>query len=163
MSYSITTEEVAAQPVLMGRRTAPRTGIAASIAEVLPRVFQFAQEHEIALTGPPFVRYLDAASEEMTFEPGMPISAPIDTSPTSAGLAAAGLVLDTLPAGTVATTLHNGPYERLHEAYAAIEAWMDGNGRTGAGAPWESYVTDPSTTPDPADWRTIVYWPLATD
>ena len=30
-----------------------------------------------------------------------------------------------------------------------------------SGAPWESYVTDPADHPDPADWRTEVYWPLA--
>jgi len=161
MSYSITTEELTEQPVLMGRRTAPRTGIAASIAEVLPRVFQFAQEHEIALTGPPFVRYLDASSEEMTFEPGMPISAPNDSGRSTERLAAANLVLDALPGGPAATTLHVGPYEGLHEAYAALEKWMEENGRTGAGAPWESYITDPSTAPDPADWKTIVYWPLS--
>lgn len=30
-----------------------------------------------------------------------------------------------------------------------------------AGPPWESYLTDPEATPNPADWRTAVYWPLA--
>jgi AraC family transcriptional regulator len=42
----------------------------------------------------------------------------------------------TLPAGPVAVGIHAG------------------------GAPWESYVTDPGQHPDPADWKTEVYWPL---
>ena len=29
------------------------------------------------------------------------------------------------------------------------------------GAPWESYITDPADHPDPKDWRTEIYWPLA--
>jgi len=29
-----------------------------------------------------------------------------------------------------------------------------------AGAPWESYVTDPADYPDPADWKTEIFWPV---
>ena len=28
-----------------------------------------------------------------------------------------------------------------------------------SGGPWESYLTDPGSTPDPADWRTEVCLP----
>jgi len=38
---------------------------------------------------------------------------------------------------------------------------MAANGVRAGGAPWESYVTDPGEHPDPADWRTEVYWPLS--
>jgi AraC family transcriptional regulator len=37
---------------------------------------------------------------------------------------------------------------------------MAANGSRAAGAPWESYVTDPGQFPNPEDWRTEVYWPL---
>ena len=61
-----------------------------------------------------------------------------------------------------ATVVHAGPYDQLPDAYAAIEAWMDSNGRAARSAPWELYVTDPAEHPDPKDWRTEVYWPLET-
>ncbi len=61
-----------------------------------------------------------------------------------------------------------------HQAGLAIAGWplatpADGAGEMEPGvlpagpaaAPWESYVTDPAQHPDPADWRTEVYWPLA--
>ncbi len=38
---------------------------------------------------------------------------------------------------------------------------MEENGLRPAGAPWEWYVTDPAEHPDPADWRTEIYWPAA--
>jgi effector-binding domain-containing protein len=57
--------------------------------------------------------------------------------------------------------MHAGHYEQLTQTYAAIERWMEEHGLLKGGAPWESYVTDPAEHPDPADWRTLVYWPVA--
>ena len=65
-----------------------------------------------------------------------------------------------LVAGPVAFAVHEGPYDQLSETYAAIERWIEDNGFSRGGPPWESYVTDPGETPDPADWRTEVFWPL---
>lgn len=160
MEYSISTRELAEQPVIVGRRRAPRAGIAASIGDVLPRIFQHAQEQGIELSGPPFVRYVDPNPEMMTFEPGMPVAADVDAEGGAAARDAAGLTLDVLPGGTVVTAVHVGPYETLHEAYAAIERWIADEGMTRAGAPWESYLTDPTTVPDPAEWQTEVCWPV---
>ena len=66
-----------------------------------------------------------------------------------------------LPGGPVALGVHAGPYDQLPETNAAIENWIEANGFRVAGPPWESYITDPGEHPDPADWRTEVYWPLA--
>jgi effector-binding domain-containing protein len=43
------------------------------------------------------------------------------------------------PAGTVATAVHIGPYERLGETHAAIHAWAAANKRSFAGKSWEIY------------------------
>jgi effector-binding domain-containing protein len=51
-------------------------------------------------------------------------------------------------------------YDQLSETYAAIEQWIEANEYRPGGPPWESYVTDPGETPNPADWRTEVFWPL---
>ena len=53
-----------------------------------------------------------------------------------------------------------GPYDKLQDAYAALEEWMGSEGFSPAGAPWESYVTDPAQYPNPADWKTEVFWPV---
>ena len=59
----------------------------------------------------------------------------------------------------MATTTHVGPYEALPQAYEAIQAWMQREGREPANhVMWEEYVTGPETPS--AQTRTIVYWPL---
>lgn len=160
MEYSIDTRRLSEQPVLVARRSAPRSGVAAAIAEVLPRAVQLAIEHGIELAGPPFVRYIDASPEMMVFEPGVPIAA------ATSGLvdaieqgAPAGLTLGSLPKGTAAATLHVGSYEALHEAYGAIERWMRDQGVAAREHPWESYLTDPSVSTNPDDWKTEIVWP----
>jgi AraC family transcriptional regulator len=154
MAYSITKKELAPQPVLVVRRRVKRSEIAAAIGEVLPHIFVHAQKHGIALAGLPFTRYLEMGPGLITMEPGMRV--------TSAGAAGDGEVIaDTLPGGFAATTIHNGPYDKLSEAYAAIEQWMSAEGLVASGAPWESYLNDPSDHPDPKDWKTEVFWPVA--
>jgi len=157
MTYAITKKEIPPQPVLVVRRRVKRSEIASTIAEVLPRIFQYAQQNGIALAGLPFTRYVEAGLGMLTIEPGMRVAA----SGQGPGPVDAEVLSDTLPGGPVAMTLHAGPYDQLHEAYAAIEEWMKAEGLAAAGAPWESYVTDPADYPDPADWKTEVFWPLA--
>jgi hypothetical protein len=57
------------------------------------------------------------------------------------------------PAGEAAVAVHRGPYDRMNEAYRAIETWMAANRRESAGPTWEIYG-DP--TPDPADTETTL-------
>jgi effector-binding domain-containing protein len=63
-----------------------------------------------------------------------------------------------LPAGEVATTLHVGSYESLTAAYAAVQAWMQREGREAGETMWEEYLSGPEVPPE--ETRTIVYWPL---
>jgi AraC family transcriptional regulator len=156
MAYSITKKELAPQPVLIERRRVRRSDIAATIAEALPHIFLHAQQNGIALAGLPFTRYVELGPGMVTMEPGMRVSS---ANPSGQG----EIVADTLPGGPAATTTHMGPYDKLSEAYAAIEQWMAAEGLVAAGAPWEAYVTDPGDYPDPKDWKTEVYWPLASE
>jgi AraC family transcriptional regulator len=156
MTYSITKQELSPQAVLVVRRRVTRSEIAATIAEVLPKVFMYAQQNGIALVGPPFTRYVEVGPGVLTIEPGMRVAG---ASTQSSG--EGEVVSDTLPGGPAATTIHVGPYDQLHDAYVAIEQWMKAEGLVAAGAPWESYVTDPADYPDPKDWKTEVFWPVA--
>ena len=68
-----------------------------------------------------------------------------------------------LPEGPAAVALHVGPYDTLADTYAALEGWLQEQGREADGAMWECYLTDPESEPDPQRWRTEVYVPLATE
>ena len=135
-----------------------RSDIGAAITEVLPHIFQYAQQHGMALSGHPFTRYLEVGAGLLTIEPGMRVVGAGGAKPGAA--VDGGVIEDVLPAGPAATTVHAGPYETLPDAYAALEAWIESNGQSAAGAPWESYITDPTEHPDPQNWKTEVSWPL---
>lgn len=156
MSYQIEKKEIASQPVLVVRREIKPTEIAAVLGEVLQRVFVYAQRAGIAVAGQPFTRFIDWGPTLFTIEAGLPVTAaPPETSGEDE------IVASELPGGPVATATHTGPYEKLREAHAAIQAWIKAQGLAAAGAPWETYITDPADHPDPKDWKTDVFWPLA--
>jgi effector-binding domain-containing protein len=58
------------------------------------------------------------------------------------------------PGGKVATVKHVGPYQGLHGAYQALDAWLAQNGHTSRGT-WEVYG---DWTPDESKLETDVYF-----
>jgi AraC family transcriptional regulator len=155
MAYAITKKTISPQPVLLVRRRVKPSEVATTLAEVLGHVFQHAQRNGMALAGQPLMRYLEWGPGLWTIEAGMPVT--VHTSAASEGDVRA----DTLPGGLVATTTHTGSYDKLTEAHAAVQQWIEAQGVSAAGAPWECYVTDPADYPDPKDWKTEIFWPLA--
>ena len=154
-NHSIERHTLEETPVLFGRRKLAKEEIAAGLAEVLPAAFGHAMSNGLEMVGPPFVRYADQSAAYFTIEAGVPLAsaAPEPDEDT-------GLTTGSLPGGEVAFTAHVGPYETLGEAHVALDVWMNENGVTATGAPWEVYITDPAEVPDPAEWITHVYQPI---
>ena len=57
------------------------------------------------------------------------------------------------PAGEAAIAVHRGPYNRMNEAYSAIDQWIAANRRESAWRSWGIYG-DP--TPEPDDTETTI-------
>jgi effector-binding domain-containing protein len=66
----------------------------------------------------------------------------------------------TLPACTAVTVVHKGPYTELGRSYRGLESWLDAHELDTAGDPREIYVTDPEEVADPADYLTVIAWPI---
>lgn len=154
MAYTITKRQLSAQPVLAVRRRVVPSDIGKTIGEVLPQVFAHAQRNGIAIAGAPFARYPEMGPGLMTLDIGVPVTG-------QPGATDGDIRADTLPGGPAAFTTHLGPYDKLPEAVAALQQWMTQQGLTPSGGPWESYITDPGQYPDPKDWKTEVFWPVA--
>lgn len=103
--------------------------------------------------GPPFAKYFGMPTDTVELEVGFPVD--------HAVVAADGVTPSTLPEGPAVRAEHVGPYESLAQTYDAIAAWMKDEGLEPADAMWEVYLSDPSQQPDPATWRTEVWWPVA--
>jgi AraC family transcriptional regulator len=150
---TIERKQLQPQHALVVKRRVARSEIAATIAESLGKTFPYALQNGLAIAGRPFVRYSDVGPGLMTMETGTPLAAP------APGVGEIEAI--TLPGGPAAVAVHMGPYDKLQETYAAMERWMQQQGVRAAGAPWESYITDPAEHPDPANWRTDVFWPIS--
>jgi AraC family transcriptional regulator len=152
-AITIVRQELKAQPTLFIRRRIARQELQPTLAECFGTIYAHCQNAGHPLAGPPFTRYPSTGPGLWTIEAGMPLAA----TARGDGEIEAGL----LPGGPVAVGVHAGPYDQLIDTYAAVERWIEVGGFRTGGAPWESYTTDPAQHPDPADWRTEIYWPLA--
>jgi effector-binding domain-containing protein len=65
-----------------------------------------------------------------------------------------------LPAGKAVVAWHLGPYEKLGDTHARIQAYCEEHGLEQRAAPWEEYWTDPGMEPDPSKWRTKIVMPV---
>jgi AraC family transcriptional regulator len=150
---SITREERPEQAILFIRRRIARAELQSTLAECFGTMYGRAQKEGLAVAGFPLARYVSTGPGLWIIEPAIPLVMPAPGE----GEMQAGF----LPGGPVALGIHGGPYDQLGETNAAIERWIEANGFRANGPPWEWYVTDPAEHPNPADWRTEVYWPLA--
>lgn len=103
-------------------------------------------------TGEPFTHYLAWGPEMVVAEVGIPIGGPI----TAHGRVVQG----TVPGGTVAMALHEGPYDAIGRTYSLVASWIRAQGRTPGTTMWEVYLYGPADDPGPATWRTAVFWPI---
>lgn len=153
MTYDITVKKLKRRDALVIRGAMRMDELPAFFGQAFGELYGYAARKGAMPDGPPFARYPSVSDERVEVEAGVVVPSAI---------AGEGRVeASELPAGDAAVTVHIGPYESMHEAYAAIEAWMQANGRTAGGAPWETYLSDPGQEPDPAKWRTEITWPLA--
>lgn len=152
-TLSVARQQYAGQHILLIRRKIPRPQLQGMLAECFGRLYAHGKKAGLPIAGWPVARYLSVGPGQWTVEAAMPVA----IAATGEGEMEPGM----LPAGPVALGIHGGAYEQLPETYVAIEKWMGANDASAGGAPWESYVTDPAQHPDPAHWRTEVYWPLA--
>lgn len=102
--------------------------------------------------GMPFLRTYSMDGATMDIEVGWPVAEPFGGD--------GEVRASTLPGGPAAVTSYFGPYDAIAPAYEAIQAWCAERGHEIAGPPWECYFTDPNEEPDPAKWRTDIFFPV---
>lgn len=151
-TLSIERRDIAPQQFLFVRMRVARHELSTAIGEGLGKTFPYAMRTGLAIAGRPTTRYLSTGPGLYNVEIGMPVAA--------AARGEGDVEVGSLPGGPVAVAVHGGSYEQLSETYAALERWIEANGFRVGGAPWEAYITDPADHPDPAEWRTEVFWPL---
>lgn len=152
MPYEVRVKRVPAQQVVATRRTTTLGTIGPDIADSLMRIGRALAG--AATTGPPLVVYVDVVDEEGggDVEVAVPVAAAFEGTADVRG--------KELPATTVAWTVHRGPFDEIGPAYHTVAGWIQEHGHEVAGPPREVYLTGPPQTPDEADYRTEVQFPI---
>ena len=134
------------------RTTTTLDQLAAIMGPLFGEVYGYIQQSGQAPSGMPFSIYHAMDGQTVELECGMPVPTPLP--------GADRVQPGELPAGTMATVTHFGPYESLGRTWTALMEWMKSQGLESAGAPWEVYVTDPGAEPDQSKWRTDIFFPV---
>lgn len=147
---SIELRELTARQAAVVRIDVPPSAMPDAIGAAFAEVAGAAARAGVGMSGEPFARYVAFGPERIVAEVGFPVAGPVPES---------GRVHPTfLPGGLVASAVHVGPYDTLHETYARMQAWFAESGRAPGGEMWEVYWSEP--VGDPATWRTEVCWPV---
>ncbi|MEX1296440.1 MAG: GyrI-like domain-containing protein [Candidatus Limnocylindrales bacterium] len=144
--------------VLAGHQTAvirdevPESGLAEAMGRMFQTVMSVLSEQGIEPASQPFARY-HTFGDTIDFEAGVIVKTPVQP----AGEVKPG----ELPGGPAAIAVHTGTYETLGATHAAMRRWLEANpAQQPNGGPFEIYVSDPASEPDPARWMTEVVYPL---
>jgi effector-binding domain-containing protein len=138
MAYEIRVEEVEPRTIAAVRRRATIPQLSTVVPAACGEVWNFARTAGIERPGRHVAVYRDGGDGQLDVEIGVEVEGPF----TGDG----NVSLSATPAGTVAMTVHIGPYDRLGEANEAILEWCRDNHRDPAGPSWEIYghwVEDP--------------------
>ncbi len=116
----------------------------------------FLHQRSAAPAGPPIALYHDEGYKESDVD--VEAAQPIAKAPQAEGR----VKIRELPAVTVASTIHHGPYTSLSQAYDALIPWIEANGYQIVGAAREVYLEmKADAAQDDPDSVTEVQLPVA--
>ncbi len=143
MEYLVEIQAVQPQWIAVVRFQAKMPDLPKVIPAACGEVWQFVRSSGLPNPGRHVAVYLDSV---MNIECGVEVSQPF----TGNGR----VVCSSTPGGVVVTTVHWGPYNRLGEAYDAVDKWCAQNGHVLGGPSWEVYG---HWNDDPAKLRTDIF------
>lgn len=131
----------------------------AQIPEAFGRLDDWLSERGLMPAGMPEGVYLNDPQCTPGAEAVWELWAPVadGTPPFEAG--DDGLGVKVVPAGTVVSAMHRGPYDTIAPIYDALAGWVAANGYVLAGPPREIYYSDPDEVA-PEETLTEVQFPV---
>lgn len=110
------------------------------------------QKSRIPIKGNPFCIFPSYNEESMEFVCALPVD-------SKAKLPSA-YKLERINRCKAVKGVHVGNYSSLESSHEQLMRYMEFRNRDLSGAPWETYVSGPSTSPDPSKWITEIYYPI---
>ena len=104
-------------------------------------------------SGPPCIVYHDVIDEDTEGDLDICIPVSQDLEPDGQ------VEMTEIPGGSVAFTVHRGPYDEIGPAYHTLSGWIQDHGHEMAGPPREVYLNDPREVPA-EELLTEIDWPI---
>jgi DNA-binding transcriptional MerR regulator len=146
-------QELPAQHVLRIRQQSSMEELPALIPAAIGELAAYMESVGAAEQGPVAVLYtFPDETGRLTFDTCWPVAEGVE----------GGGRIDavTLPACVAASYLHRGPYDELPRTHGALQSLLARHGVETVGQPREVYLSDPAEVPDPADYETVVQYPV---
>jgi effector-binding domain-containing protein len=151
MEHDIRIKEVPAQLALtVHARVSPAT-IPQGMGEAFGAIMAHVQAGGGTYAGPPFCLYPEHPGDDFEIVVCMPVA--------PGARAGEAVALEEIAGGTMATTVHKGPYSTMEGTYRALQEWMAASGRRSAGPPREIYLNDPGSAGE-SELLTEIDWPV---
>ena len=153
----ITLVDVPSQRVIGMQRRGPYSQIAVLLGELV----SYAMSNGVQLAGAPVALMHEAGKEEVE-RADREGNALIDVAfPIVGSCEGTGEIrCYELPGGTMAKTVHKGPYEACEPTYVALWQWIAREGKRITGPTREIYLNDPREVP-PEEILTEIHAPVA--
>lgn len=149
----ITTPEVTTnteQPTATIHLVIPGMEMPKHMDPAIREIIQVLADQGLRPAGPMFSYHHRRPSDTFDFEIGFPVSKAVKEQ---------GRVKNsTLPAAKVVRAVYQGPYERLADAWGAMQVWVRERRLPETGRFWECYLNNPDEVKDPKDYLTELNW-----
>jgi effector-binding domain-containing protein len=126
-----------------------------AMGAALFEVLNFIDEQGLAEAGAPISIARAFSGAELSFDSAIPVRGVTDATPRDGS----GVQIGRTYGGPVIRVKHVGSYRALSETHRKIAAYLAALGIERNGDSWESYVSDPTKTPE-AELLTYIYYPI---
>ncbi|WP_328324529.1 GyrI-like domain-containing protein [Kribbella sp. NBC_00382] len=141
----------AAQSTVVRRTVLQPAQVHRWVSATLGELAELLRRRRVVPSGFPFSRQYPMPSGQVIVEAGFPLAIPVMRNSTSQP--------SLLPAGPVAVTAYDGPYDEIGTAYDLVDDWLRRHDAKAAGAAWEVYHSPPLGSPD--GWHPEIVQPYA--
>jgi effector-binding domain-containing protein len=153
MPYEVQVKEVLPQHVAAVLKHVSMDTIGPQIMEAFNQLGASMGRARLELAGPPFLVMLGPIEEDAggDIELCFPLPAPFQGEGEVYGREVEG--------GTMASTVHRGPYDEVGPAYHTLTGWIQEHGHEILGPSREVYLSNPDQTP-PSEYLTEIQFPI---
>ena len=151
-TFEIKESTVESQTIAAIRNKVVFADIPKTMQEIFSTIPAYIAKNGGTITGPPMAITINYTNDSWDFEGAFPVNKEIKGTEK--------IQIKKSYSGKVIYLVYFGPYDQTATAYNELHKYLKTKNLEENGGPWEVYLTDPSSEPDPSKWKTEIYFPI---